>query len=103
VDKHETFSTAATTRDVVMNSGCGSGYCGYTADMPETHDTNSDGEIREPENSTVNDWFGQKVAEDEETADDAVTDAEGDLHQAERIYEERAKGKEHYDAGHPRS
>jgi hypothetical protein len=71
--------------------------------MAETNKTNSDDEITEPENSTVDDWFGQKVAEDEATADDAVSEAGGDLQEAERIYEDRADGEEQYRAGHPRS
>lgn len=59
-------------------------------------------EIREPENSTVDDWFGQKVAEDEETADEAMEQAGGDPEEAERIFDERADGEEKYQEGHPR-
>ncbi len=70
--------------------------------MADTDSTKSHGEIREPENSTVDDWFGQKVAEDEATADDAVAESGGDLDEAARIYEARADGKEQYEKGHPR-
>jgi hypothetical protein len=51
---------------------------------------------------TVDDWFGQNVAEDQEVADQAVEDAKGDLEKAEELYEERAKGEEHYEETHPR-
>jgi hypothetical protein len=62
----------------------------------------SKGEIREPDNSTVDDWFGQQAAKDAEVADKAVSDAGGDLDKAEDLYEERADGEEKYAAGHPR-
>jgi hypothetical protein len=61
-----------------------------------------DGEIREPENSTVDDWFGQQAARDAEVADQAVDEADGDMSKAEELYEERADGQEKYDEGHPR-
>jgi hypothetical protein len=59
-------------------------------------------EIREPDNSTVDDWFGQQAAHDAEVADEAVAETGGDLDEAERLYEQRADGKEKYDKGHPR-
>ena len=61
-----------------------------------------DREIREPENSTVDDWFGQQVSRDAEVADDAVDEAGGNLDDAEKIYEERADGEQKYAEGHPR-
>jgi hypothetical protein len=67
--------------------------------MPEN--STSD-EIVEPENSTVDDWFGQNAARDEEVADQAVADAGGDTEKAEELFEERAEGEEKYDEGHPR-
>jgi len=70
--------------------------------MADSNKSRTDDEIEEPDNSTVDDWFGQKVAEDEETADEAVSEAHGDLDEAERIYNDRADGKEKYDEGHPR-
>lgn len=61
----------------------------------------ADGVIHEPDNSTVDDWFGQNVARDQEVADEAeaAADTEAD---AEATFEEEADGKERYDAGHPR-
>jgi hypothetical protein len=59
-------------------------------------------EIREPDNSTVDDWFGQQAARDAEVADEATTEAGGDLEEAERLFDERAEGEEKYEKGHPR-
>jgi hypothetical protein len=56
----------------------------------------------EPPNSTVDDWFGQNVARDEETADQAVAEAGGDMDKAEQIFEERAEGEATYKEGHQR-
>ncbi len=60
-----------------------------------------DDQIREPDNSTVDDWFGQNVARDQEVAD-RVAAEEGDAGSAEEEFERQAHGKERYDAGHPR-
>ena len=62
----------------------------------------TDGEIKEPENSTVDDWFGQQAARDADVADEAVAAADGDLEQAEEIYDREAEGEEKYEKGHPR-
>ena len=35
-------------------------------------------EIREPDNSTVDDWFGQNVARDQDLADELVDEEDGD-------------------------
>ncbi len=59
-------------------------------------------EIREPENSTVDDWFGQNVARDQDLADEIVDEEGGDLNAAEERFEEEAEGQETYEAGHPR-
>ncbi len=59
-------------------------------------------EIREPENSTVDDWFGQNVARDQDLADEIVDEEGGDLDAAEERFEEEAEGQETYEAGHPR-
>ena len=59
-------------------------------------------EIREPDNSTVDDWFGQQAAHDAEVADEAVAETGGGLDAAERLYEQRADGEEKYDKDHPR-
>lgn len=58
-------------------------------------------EIREPDNSTVDDWFGQNVARDQDVADEAMKETGGDSTQAEQLYEERAKGEQTYEEGHP--
>lgn len=58
-------------------------------------------EVQEPENSTVEDWFGQDVARDEEVAEKAV--AENDtMEEAEAQFEREADGKETHDLGYPR-
>jgi hypothetical protein len=67
--------------------------------MPEQ---SASDEIVEPENSTVDDWFGQNAARDEDVADRAMADAAGDPAKAEQLFEERAEGEEKYDEGHPR-
>ena len=60
-----------------------------------------DEEVQEPDNSTVDDWFGQNVARDEEVADEAMREAGGDEAKAEEIFEERASGEETYQEGRP--
>lgn len=60
-----------------------------------------DEEIREPDNSTVDDWFGQNVARDQDVADDAAEEADSP-EEAEKLFEERAHGRKKYEAGHPR-
>ena len=59
-------------------------------------------EIVEPDNSTVDDWFGQNVARDQEVADKVVAEAGGDMEEAEARFEEEAHGEERYREGHPR-
>jgi hypothetical protein len=59
-------------------------------------------QIREPDNSTVDDWFGQNVARDQELADDLLEQEDGDERAAESRFEREAKGRERYEAGHPR-
>ena len=61
----------------------------------------SDGEVREPENSTVDDWFGQNVARDQEVADQAAA-AAGSDGEAEDLFDEEADGKARYQEGHQR-
>jgi hypothetical protein len=60
------------------------------------------GEVVEPDNSTVDDWFGQNVARDQDVADKAVAEAGGDMEKAERQFNEEADGEEKYRKGHPR-
>jgi hypothetical protein len=59
--------------------------------------------IEEPtEDSTVDDWFGQNVARDQELADELVSEEGGDLDAAEARFEAEAEGQDTYEAGHPR-
>lgn len=57
-------------------------------------------EVREPENSTVDDWFGQNVARDQEVADQALAESDSAAEAEERFGEE-AEGEERYREGHP--
>jgi hypothetical protein len=66
------------------------------------HATEEDGKIVEPENSTVDDWFGQNAARDAELADELVAEEGGDEKAAEERYEQEAEGEAKYKAGHPR-
>ena len=59
-------------------------------------------EIREPENSTVDDWFGQNAARDADLADKLVEAEGGDEAAAEDRFEREAEGEEKYEKGHPR-
>jgi len=59
-------------------------------------------EITEPDNSTVDDWFGQNVARDQDLADDLVQEEGGDLEAAEERFDTEAEGEEKFQAGHPR-
>ena len=61
-----------------------------------------DEEIVEPDNSTVDDWFGQNVARDQDVADKAVAESGGDMDKAEAQFEEEAEGEEKYREGHQR-
>jgi hypothetical protein len=56
---------------------------------------------KEPENSTVDDWFGQEVARDAEVAE-RVSAETGDPAEAERRFEQEAHGKERYQEHYPR-
>jgi hypothetical protein len=52
------------------------------------HRSNTDEEtIVEPENSTVDDWFGQDVERDTDDAERAMREAGGDAERAEDIFE----------------
>jgi hypothetical protein len=51
---------------------------------------NDDGEIVEPPNSTVDDWLGQQVSEDEEGVDELLDETGGDVEEAERRFPERS-------------
>jgi hypothetical protein len=58
--------------------------------------------IEEPENSTVDDWFGQNVARDQDVADRLVEEEGGDQEAAAERFEEEAEGEEKFREGHPR-
>jgi hypothetical protein len=58
--------------------------------------------IQEPDNSTVDDWFGQNVARDQDLADRLVAEEGGDEEAAEDRFDEEAEGEERFRAGHPR-
>lgn len=44
----------------------------------------------EPENSTVHDWMGQEVNEDQELVDELVEETGGDMQEAERRFEDQS-------------
>lgn len=64
-------------------------------------DEQGGGEVREPDISTVDDWFGQNVARDQDVAD-RVTAETDDPAEAEARFEQEAEGQEKFEAGHPR-
>jgi len=57
-------------------------------------DNQPNDEIVEPPNSTVNDWHGQKVSDDEEMIDDVLERTGGDLEAAERAFDEHSANKD---------
>jgi hypothetical protein len=57
-------------------------------------------EVREPDNSTVDDWFGQNVARDQEVADEVAESSDSEA-EAEAKFEAQADGEERYREGHP--
>ena len=69
---------------------------------PDQTERSEDGEIQEPPNSTVDDWFGQNVARDQDVADRAVAEAGGDAAEAEEQFDAEADGQQRYRDGHPR-
>jgi hypothetical protein len=52
------------------------------------------GEIVEPPNSTVNDWHGQKVSDDEEMIDEVLEETGGDVDAAEKAFGEHSANKD---------
>jgi hypothetical protein len=52
--------------------------------------TTSDDPSVEPDNSTVDDWFGQQVSRDEELVDELLDETDGDVAEAERRFGERS-------------
>jgi hypothetical protein len=60
--------------------------------------------IVEPENSTVDDWIGQRVGRDETRADEALASSGGDVAEAERRFEretERRDGEPKAESSEP--
>ena len=62
----------------------------------------ADEKIEEPENSTVDDWFGQNVARDQEVADRLVAEEGGDQEAAAERFDDEAEGEEKFREGPPR-
>lgn len=60
------------------------------ASDPQHSTTTDDGTVVEPENSTVNDWHGQKVSDDMEMVDEVLEETDGDEKAAEKAFEERS-------------
>ena len=52
--------------------------------------TSSDDPAVEPDNSTVDDWFGQQVAADQELVDELLEETDGDVAEAERRFPSRS-------------
>ncbi|HYI61709.1 MAG TPA: hypothetical protein VEW93_07880 [Acidimicrobiales bacterium] len=59
------------------------------------------GEIKEPDNSTVDDWLGQDVARDTEVAERVARESDTE-EEAEERFEREASGEEHHRAAYPR-
>lgn len=57
--------------------------------MPD--DAATHGTIEEPENSTVDDWMGQRVERDTELAEDLLEETGGDADEAERRFDAQAE------------
>lgn len=63
--------------------------------------TDQPDDITEPGEATVDDWFGQNVARDQEVADRVADQTDGD-EEAEARFEAEADGKDRFEAGHQR-
>jgi hypothetical protein len=64
-----------------------------TADRSPSGD---DDVIREPDNSTVDDWLGQRVARDEQLIDEAMEETGGDRAEAEQRFEASDEGDDYH-------
>jgi hypothetical protein len=58
---------------------------------------------QEPENSTVDDWFGQDAKRDAEIADKVAEEEGGNTEAAEQRFEQEADGERHQRARHDQS
>jgi hypothetical protein len=65
------------------------------------NDSRNQGEVTEPENSTVEDWMGQDIARDEEVAERAVAETDS-MEEAEARFEQEADGQETHEEGYSR-
>jgi hypothetical protein len=72
-----------------MCGPAGEGKPGSMSDRPQS-ERDEQGAIEEPPNSTVDDWLGQQVSEDDELADDLLDETGGDVEEAERRFAERS-------------
>jgi hypothetical protein len=66
-----------------------------------TDQDDADREIREPENSTVEDWMGQSIQRDTDLAEELVEET-GSEEEAEQRFDEEADGERIHDEGYPR-
>ena len=62
------------------------------SDKRQTSTTHDDGVVVEPENSTVDDWLGQKVDRDRQLAEDLLAETGGDVEEAQRRFDEQREG-----------
>lgn len=60
------------------------------ADNPQTPTSTDDGATVEPPNSTVDDWHGQKVADDVDLVEEVLDETGGDEGAAEKAFAERS-------------
>jgi uncharacterized protein YndB with AHSA1/START domain len=72
----------------------GAGRDGYADAMPTPNQKSDHGTIEEPSNSTVHDWHGQKVSDDEAMIDEVLEATGGDEEAARRAFEERSADKD---------
>jgi len=61
---------------------------------------NGDEEIREPDNSTVENWMGQDIERDTRVAEEAVAESSS-TEEAEAAFEEKAGGEQAHDKAYP--
>ena len=70
----------------------GTGTVMFDDDAPQDDAPRRDEElVVEPDNSTVDDWFGQDVQRETEDAERALREAGGDADRAEDIFDERRR------------
>lgn len=57
-----------------------------------TDDEQDSGRVQEPDNSTVDDWYGQRVDRDKEKAEQILDEEDGDEEAAARRFDDEAEG-----------